>query len=122
MVFVVTFPPSKDLETYLEAYLVEVQSQQGARQDIIGAYCLSKLKEISGKGSRGKAPSLSEIEAASVRASKYISRISLLKATCLFSGRRLPPLAFWVHLGGNHVSAGTGISPGEDPHNSTFSG
>jgi hypothetical protein len=61
-----TFPPSKDFETYLHAFILSHTSQQEGRVDVMAKYCLRRLDSISKKGPRGKSPSVAEIETASV--------------------------------------------------------
>ncbi|KIK68921.1 hypothetical protein GYMLUDRAFT_236804 [Collybiopsis luxurians FD-317 M1] len=64
-VLLITFPPSKDFETYLRAFILNHVSQKEGRVDIMAKYCLRRLDVISKKGPRGKPPSISEIETAS---------------------------------------------------------
>ncbi|PCH43832.1 hypothetical protein WOLCODRAFT_138616 [Wolfiporia cocos MD-104 SS10] len=64
-VLLVTFPPSKDFETYLQSYLQQAKSHNEARIDVMAKYCIRRLANISRKGPRGKPPSTAEIETAS---------------------------------------------------------
>ncbi|CCM00835.1 uncharacterized protein FIBRA_02877 [Fibroporia radiculosa] len=64
-VLLVTFPPSKDFETYLQSFLQQATSRQEGRVDVMAKYCLRRLAYISRKGPRGKAPTTAEIETAS---------------------------------------------------------
>lgn len=66
-VLLVTFPPSKDFETYLHSYLQQATAQHEGRVDVMAKYCLRRLAYISRKGPRGKPPTTAEIETASVR-------------------------------------------------------
>jgi Rho GTPase-activating protein 39 len=65
-VLLVTFPPSKNFETYLAAFIQQhvMQANQG-RVDVMAKHCFKRLSVISKKGPRGKPPTLSEIESAS---------------------------------------------------------
>ena len=65
-VLLVTFPPSKNFETYLYSFLNQRTAQTEGRVDVMAKYCLKRLAIISKKGPRGKPPSSSEIETASV--------------------------------------------------------
>ncbi|EMD32094.1 hypothetical protein CERSUDRAFT_119077 [Gelatoporia subvermispora B] len=64
-VLLVTFPPSKNFETYLQAYMQQATTHQEGRVDVMAKYCLRRLAYISKKGPRGKPPSVAEIETAS---------------------------------------------------------
>ncbi|KAH6914216.1 hypothetical protein BKA70DRAFT_1142953 [Coprinopsis sp. MPI-PUGE-AT-0042] len=64
-VLLLTFPPSKDFETYLQAFIQKHSAHQEGRIDVIAKYCLRRLSAISQKGPRGKPPSIQEIETAS---------------------------------------------------------
>ncbi|KAI8994102.1 hypothetical protein BD414DRAFT_481426 [Trametes punicea] len=64
-VLLVTFPPSKDFETYLRSYIQQATNQQEGRIDVMAKYCLRRLAYISKKGPRGKPPTAAEIETAS---------------------------------------------------------
>ncbi|KAH9920684.1 uncharacterized protein B0H18DRAFT_1095853 [Fomitopsis serialis] len=64
-VLLVTFPPSKDFETYLRSYLQQATMHQEGRIDVLAKYCLRRLAYISRKGPRGKPPTTAEIETAS---------------------------------------------------------
>lgn len=64
-VLLVTFPPSKNFETYLRAYMQQATTQQEGRVDVMAKYCLRRLAYISKKGPRGKPPGIAEIETAS---------------------------------------------------------
>ncbi|KAI1785369.1 hypothetical protein LXA43DRAFT_976250 [Ganoderma leucocontextum] len=55
-VLLVTFPPSKNFETYLQSYIQQATTQQEGRVDIMAKYCLRRLAYISKKGPRGKPP------------------------------------------------------------------
>ncbi|KZT64367.1 Rho GTPase activation protein [Daedalea quercina L-15889] len=64
-VLLVTFPPSKDFETYLRSYLQQATTHHEGRVDVMAKYCLRRLAYISRKGPRGKPPTTTEIETAS---------------------------------------------------------
>lgn len=64
-VLLLTFPPSKNFETYLQSFITKHTTTQGGRVDVIAKYCLRRLSTISIKGPRGKPPSAHEIETAS---------------------------------------------------------
>ncbi|KAF9651264.1 Rho GTPase activation protein [Thelephora ganbajun] len=64
-VFLVTFPPSKNFETYLRSFMTQRTTHSEGRVDVMAKYCLRRLAFISKKGPRGKAPTTVEIETAS---------------------------------------------------------
>ncbi|KAI0259211.1 hypothetical protein BC834DRAFT_1018360 [Gloeopeniophorella convolvens] len=64
-VLLVTFPPSKNFETYLHAFLSQRTNVTEGRVDVIAKHCLKRLAAIAKKGPRGKPPTLAEIETAS---------------------------------------------------------
>ncbi|KAI0331024.1 hypothetical protein GY45DRAFT_673978 [Cubamyces sp. BRFM 1775] len=64
-VLLVTFPPSKDFETYLRSYIQQATNQHEGRIDVMAKYCLRRLAYICKKGPRGKPPTVAEIETAS---------------------------------------------------------
>src|SRR6266404_1222515 len=66
-VLLVNFPPSKNFEPYLHAFLSQHKGIAQNRIDVLAKHCLKRLAAISKKGPRGKPPSLAEIETASVR-------------------------------------------------------
>jgi hypothetical protein len=63
-VLLVTFPPSKNFEEYLRAFMREWSTHTEGRIDVLAKYCLAKLRVIARRGPRGKAPSVQEIEIA----------------------------------------------------------
>jgi hypothetical protein len=67
-VLLITFPPSKNFETYLFSYMQQKTTQQEGRVNIMAKYCLWRLAFITKKGPRGKLPSIAKIETASVSA------------------------------------------------------
>ena len=77
-VLLVTFPPSKNFEAYLQSYIQQATTQQEGRVDIMAKYCLRRLAYISKKGPRGKPPSASEIETASVSNHSASYQLNLL--------------------------------------------
>ncbi|OBZ66582.1 Rho GTPase-activating protein 39 [Grifola frondosa] len=64
-VLLVTFPPSKNFETYLRSYFQQATNQQEGRVDVMAKHCLRRLAHIAKKGPRGKPPGIAEIETAS---------------------------------------------------------
>ncbi|KDR75311.1 hypothetical protein GALMADRAFT_249333 [Galerina marginata CBS 339.88] len=64
-VLLISFPPSKNFETYLQAFIQNHTTQQEGRVDVMAKHCLRRLVSISKKGPRGKPPSIAEIETAS---------------------------------------------------------
>jgi hypothetical protein len=67
-VLLISFPPSKDFETFLQGFIQQHMNQQEGRIDVIAKYCLRRLDVVTKKGPRGRPPTLAEIETASVRA------------------------------------------------------
>jgi len=65
-VLLVTFPPSKDFEAYLQGFLERHTGQTEGRVDVMARYCLKRLPIISRKGPRGRTLTVPEIESASV--------------------------------------------------------
>lgn len=61
-----TFPPSKNFEPYLHAFLSQRTVITEGHVDVLTKYCLKRLAAIAKKGARGKPPSLAEIETVSV--------------------------------------------------------
>jgi hypothetical protein len=66
-VLLVTFPPSKNFEPYLHAFLSQRTTITEGRVDVLAKHCLKRLAAIAKKGPRGKPPTLAEIDTASVR-------------------------------------------------------
>ncbi|KAJ6558505.1 hypothetical protein DFH09DRAFT_1163029 [Mycena vulgaris] len=64
-VLLITFPPSKNFETYLRSFIQQATTQQEGRVDVMAKYCMKRLTFIAKKGPRGKPPTLAEIETAS---------------------------------------------------------
>ncbi|KAJ6495627.1 hypothetical protein C8R47DRAFT_1115791 [Mycena vitilis] len=64
-VLLITFPPSKNFETYLRSFIQQHMNQQEGRVDVMAKYCVKRLAFISKKGPRGKPPTAAEIETAS---------------------------------------------------------
>ncbi|EIW82547.1 RhoGAP-domain-containing protein [Coniophora puteana RWD-64-598 SS2] len=63
-VLLVSFPPSKDFEDPLRAFLTSHTAQKEARADLMAKHCLRRLAAIVRKGPRGKPLSTAEIAAA----------------------------------------------------------
>ncbi|KAF9453926.1 hypothetical protein P691DRAFT_755001 [Macrolepiota fuliginosa MF-IS2] len=64
-VLLISFPPSKDFETYLQGFIQKHTAHQEGRIDVMAKYCLRRLDVVAKKGPRGKPPTPSEIETAS---------------------------------------------------------
>ncbi|KAJ6497827.1 hypothetical protein C8R45DRAFT_1211640 [Mycena sanguinolenta] len=64
-VLLITFPPSKNFETYLRSFIQQHTTQQEGRVDVMAKYCVKRLAFIAKKGPRGKPPTSAEIETAS---------------------------------------------------------
>lgn len=79
-VLLVTFPPSKNFEPYVRSFMQQRTTQSEGRVDIMAKYCLHRLSAIAKKGPRGKPPTISEIESASVS----ILYIIFLSLNCLY--------------------------------------
>ena len=76
-VLLVTFPPSKNFEAYLRSFMQHRTAQTEGRVDIMAKYCLQRLSVIAKKGPRGKAPTVAEIETASVSTSEIVVFLTL---------------------------------------------
>ena len=68
----VDFPPSKNFEPHLHAFLSQRTTITEGRIDVLAKHCLNRLAAIVKKGPRGKPPTLAEIETASVLYAFYI--------------------------------------------------
>ncbi|KAJ7072517.1 hypothetical protein C8F01DRAFT_250322 [Mycena amicta] len=64
-VILITFPPSKNFQSYLQSFIHQHTTKSEGRVDVMAKYCLRRLAYISQKGPRGKPPMPSEIETAS---------------------------------------------------------
>ncbi|KAJ6593642.1 hypothetical protein B0H19DRAFT_1091383 [Mycena capillaripes] len=64
-VLLITFPPSKNFETYLRSFIQQHTTHQEGRVDVMAKYCVKRLTFIAKKGPRGKPPASAEIETAS---------------------------------------------------------
>lgn len=62
----VTFPPSKDLESYLHRFVEQHHSIRENQVDILSEYVSTRLVRICSRGARGKVLSAAEIERAMV--------------------------------------------------------
>ncbi|KAI8643681.1 Rho GTPase activation protein [Parasitella parasitica] len=60
----VTFPPSKNLETYLNRFVQQHFHQEKNQLDVLSQYVSAKLVRICSRGARGKVLSAAEIERA----------------------------------------------------------
>ncbi|KAF8160909.1 hypothetical protein B0H34DRAFT_795758 [Crassisporium funariophilum] len=89
-VLLITFPPSKNFETYLQAFIQKHTTQQEGRVDVMAKYCLRRLGSISKKGPRGKPPMIAEIETASDAAFNPSTFGESLDATIRLQERNYP--------------------------------
>ncbi|KAH9163943.1 MyTH4 domain-containing protein [Lactarius sanguifluus] len=55
-VLLVTFPPSKNFEPYLHAFLSQHTGMTQGRVDVLAKHCIKRLAAIAKKGPRGKPP------------------------------------------------------------------
>lgn len=67
----VTFPPSKNLESYLFHFVEQHHFIKSNQVDILSQYVTSKLTRICSRGARGKVLSVAEIERAMVTRENY---------------------------------------------------
>ena len=65
-VLLVTFPPSKNFESYLQSFLKQRTTHTEGRVDVMAKHCLKRLCIIAKRGPRGKPPTIAELETASV--------------------------------------------------------
>jgi hypothetical protein len=65
-VLLVTFLQSKNFRPCILAFLSQRTNITKGRVDVLAKHCLKRLATIAKKGSRGKPPTLAEIEIASV--------------------------------------------------------
>ncbi|KAH9485197.1 Rho GTPase-activating protein 39 [Psilocybe cubensis] len=89
-VLVISFPPSKNFEAYLQAFIQKHTTQQEGRVDVMAKHCLRRLASISKKGPRGKPPSIAEIETASDAAFNPSTFGESLDATIRLQERNYP--------------------------------
>ncbi|KAH7912259.1 Rho GTPase activation protein [Hygrophoropsis aurantiaca] len=89
-VLLITFPPSKNFETYLRSFMQQRTSHQEGRVDVMAKYCLRRLLAISKKGPRGKPPSMAEIETAADAAFNPSTFGESLDATMRLQERNYP--------------------------------
>jgi len=115
-VLLITFPPSKNFETYLQQFMQKHTSQQEGRVDVMAKYGLRRLSYISKKGPRGKPPTLAEIETASVGLRVFTSSYlcSLLSGCCFQS------LYLWGVFGRHHPAPRTKLPTSEGSHYLAF--
>ena len=62
----ITFPPSKNLESYLYDFVKQHHSIKENQVDVYSQYVTVKLERICSRGARGKVLSIAEIERAMV--------------------------------------------------------
>ncbi|KAI7859106.1 hypothetical protein BDC45DRAFT_255717 [Circinella umbellata] len=60
----VTFPPSKNLESYLTEFVEQSQSISANQVDVMSQYVLTRLKKVCARGAKGKVLTSAEIERA----------------------------------------------------------
>ncbi|KAH7920691.1 RhoGAP-domain-containing protein [Leucogyrophana mollusca] len=89
-VLLITFPPSKNFETYLRSFMQQRTTQQEGRVDVMAKHCLRRLVAISKKGPRGKPPSMAEIETAADAAFNPSTFGESLDATMRLQERNYP--------------------------------
>ena len=61
---VITFPPSKNFEAYLQSFMRSSTREADPDVKIFAKHCLVKLERICIKGPRGKVPTIAEIDRA----------------------------------------------------------
>ncbi|KZV71130.1 Rho GTPase activation protein [Peniophora sp. CONT] len=64
-ILVITFPPSKNFESYLQSFLKQRTTHTEGRVDVMAKHCLKRLCIIAKRGPRGKPPTVAELETAS---------------------------------------------------------
>lgn len=64
---VITFPPSKNFESYLRRFMEKHIKNGDEKVKIFAKHCLIKLGRISVKGPRGKVPTVAEVDRARVK-------------------------------------------------------
>lgn len=63
----VTFPPSKNLESYLNNFVDQNKHVTQNQVDVISQYVSTRLKRICARGAKGKVLTAAEIERAKVK-------------------------------------------------------
>jgi hypothetical protein len=89
-VLVITFPPSKDFETYLHGFLRQRAGVTEGRVDIMAKHCANRLAVVAKKGPRGKPPTVAEIETAADAAFNPSTFGESLDAVCRLQERTYP--------------------------------
>ena len=74
---VITFPPSKNFEYYLEQFMEKHSKNKDERVRTFAKHCMVKLGRICIKGPRGKVPAIAEIDRAKVRARRVQTKLSV---------------------------------------------
>ncbi|KIJ50528.1 hypothetical protein M422DRAFT_776995 [Sphaerobolus stellatus SS14] len=97
-VVLVTFPPSKNFEMYVRAFMQQRVGQTEGRVDVMAKYCLGRLTMIAKKGPRGKAPTVQEIEVASDAAFNPSTFGESLDAVFRLQARTYPSLKIPIIL------------------------
>ena len=116
-VLLITFPPSKNFETYLQAFIQKHTAQQEGRVDIMAKYCLRRLVSISNKGPRGKPPMIAEIETASVRPELFV----FFNSPFSFLGCCVQPINIRRILRCHHQIARAKLPSSENTHHPSLS-
>jgi hypothetical protein len=65
-VITITFPPSKNLESYLDEFVKQHHDQKDNKMDVMSQHVSSKLHKICTRGAKGKVLTFAEIERAKV--------------------------------------------------------
>jgi MyTH4 domain len=65
-VITITFPPSKNLESYLTEFVKQHHDQKENKMDVMSQHVSSKLIKICSRGAKGKVLTVAEIERAKV--------------------------------------------------------
>lgn len=65
-VITITFPPSKNLESYLTEFVKQHHGQKENKMDVMSQHVSSKLTKICSRGAKGKVLTVAEIERAKV--------------------------------------------------------
>ncbi|KAI9285037.1 Rho GTPase activation protein, partial [Umbelopsis sp. AD052] len=63
-VITITFPPSKNLESYLTEFVKQYHNQKENKMDVMSQHVSSKLIKICSRGAKGKVLTVAEIERA----------------------------------------------------------
>lgn len=117
----ITFPPSKNFETYLQSFIQNHTTQQEGRVDVMAKYCQRRLTSISKKGPRGKPPMIAEIETASVSQNDSTRPSPTCLFTACYPGRRVQPVHVRRVTRRYHPAPRAQLSTSENPHHPSVS-